>query len=167
MRIIHLPTFWTVLLDIFVWFVIHMAVVLFMIRIPRGRFEPDSFLYRVRSWEKGGRLYERVFRIKRWKSVLPDGAGWMKGRGFPKKKLASRSVHYLQSFIPETCRAELTHWVIMVFAPLFFLWNKPFVGWIMIAYALAENVPLIMAQRYNRSRLVSLCRRAITRRPVK
>ena len=167
MRIIHLSTFWTVLLDIFAWFVIHMAVVLFMIRIPRDRFGPDSFLYRVRSWEIGGRLYEKVFRIKRWKSVLPDGARWMKGRGFPKKELASRSTQYLQAFIRETCRAELTHWLTMVFAPFFFLWNKPFVGWIMIAYALAENVPLIMAQRYNRSRLVYLYRKAIRRRPVK
>ena len=69
--------------------------------------------------------------------------------------------------ICETCRAELTHWLTMVFAPFFFLWNKPFVGWIMIAYALAENVPLIMAQRYNRSRLVYLYRKAIRRRPVK
>lgn len=159
MRIIHLATFWTVALDIFSWLLIHMAVVLFMIRLPRERFNPQGRLFRVRSWEERGRIYERVFRIKRWKPVLPDGAKLMKGRGFPKKELASRDRGYLETFFVETCRAELTHWIIIFCAPFFFLWNKPVVGWIMILYALAENVPLIMAQRYNRSRLAVLCRK--------
>ncbi len=44
----------------------------------------------------------------------------------------------------------------MLFAPLFFLWNKPGIGWIMIVYALIENLPLIMAQRYNRIRFKRL-----------
>jgi len=159
MRVIHLTTFWTVLLDIFAWFVIHMAIVLVMVRVRRGRFNPDAYLYRVRPWEKEGRLYKKVFRIKHWKSILPDGAGWMKDRGFPKKHLASRDMDYLLTFAAETCRAELTHWATIFMAPFFFLWNKPVVGWIMIIYALCENLPLIMAQRYNRCRLVSLSRK--------
>ncbi len=164
MRIIHLTTFWTVALDIFAWFIIHMAVVLFMVRIPRKQFDPDSLLYRVRPWEKGGYLYQKLFRIKRWKSILPDAAGWMKSRGFPKKKLASRDMQYLKTFAVETCRAELTHWTIILCAPFFFLWNKPVVGWIMIVYALAENIPLIIAQRYNRCRLEPMCRKSLLRR---
>jgi glycosyl-4,4'-diaponeurosporenoate acyltransferase len=98
---------------------------------------------------------------------LPDGAKWMKGRGFPKKELASRDRGYMETFVLETCRAELTHWAIMLFAPFFFLWNKPAVGWIMIVYALVENLPLVMAQRYNRSRLLDLCRKAQVRRHAK
>ena len=121
MRVIHLATFWTVILDILAWFVIHMAIVLVMVRIPRDRFHPDGFIYRVRPWEKEGRLYTTVFRIKRWKSILPDGARWMKDRGFPKKQLASRKVGYLATFAAETCRAELTHWTTMLMAPFFFL----------------------------------------------
>ncbi len=167
MRILHLPTFWTVALDIVVWFVIHTGVVLLMVRVPRRRFHPDNLLYRERPWEKGGYLYEKAFRIKRWKPLLPDGAKWMKDRGFPKKRLASRDLGYLEQFLLETCRAELTHWITIFFAPFFFLWNKPFVGWIMIFYALAENVPLIMAQRYNRFRLKALCRKLRLRRPAK
>jgi glycosyl-4,4'-diaponeurosporenoate acyltransferase len=164
MRIIHLPTFWTVALDIVVWFVIHMGVVMVMVRIPQIWFHPDARLYRQRPWERGGRLYEKVFRIKRWKSLLTDGAKWMKDRGFQKKRLASRDVRYLDQFLLETCRAELTHWTTIFFAPFFFLWNKPVVGWIMIFYVLAENVPLIMAQRYNRVRLEVLCRKLRLRR---
>ncbi len=167
MRIILLSTFWTVTLDIFAWLLIHMAVVLFMIRLPQERFNPDGRLFRVRPWEKRGNIYNKVFRIKRWKSMLPDGAKWMKGRGFPKKILASRDRHYLESFLVETCRAELTHWIIIFFSPFFFLWNKTVVGWIMIFYALAENIPLIMAQRYNRSRLAVLCRKTSLGNEVK
>jgi glycosyl-4,4'-diaponeurosporenoate acyltransferase len=158
MRIIYLSTFWTVILDILAWFFIHMAIVMVMVRIPRDRFHPDHCIYRVRSWEKEGRLYNKVFHIKRWKDLLPDGASWMKDRGFPKKKLAGREMAYLRAFAAETCRAELTHWITMMMAPFFFLWNKPFVGWIMILYALLENLPLIMAQRYNRCRLERLLR---------
>ena len=74
-------------------------------------------------------------------------------RGFPKKRLAGKGNAYFLAFARETCRAEATHWVIMLFAPLFFLWNPVGVGFFMILYALAENIPLIMAQRYNRYRL--------------
>ncbi|MFO7601218.1 MAG: glycosyl-4,4'-diaponeurosporenoate acyltransferase [Candidatus Desulfacyla sp.] len=163
MRLIHLPTAITVLLDIVAWFVIHIGVVLLMVRIPQARFHQNRGLYKERPWERGGRLYERVFRIKKWKSLLPDGARWMKHRGFPKKRLDSTNEAYLNQFIAETCRAELTHWVTILFAPFFFLWNKPFVGWIMIFYAVAENLPLIMAQRYNRFRLKSLCQKLALR----
>jgi hypothetical protein len=34
MRLIHFPTFWTVVLNIIAWLIIHLAVVAFMVRIP-------------------------------------------------------------------------------------------------------------------------------------
>jgi glycosyl-4,4'-diaponeurosporenoate acyltransferase len=95
----------------------------------------------------------KLFKIKKWKEKLPDGSKLLKYNSFPKKRLAERSRPYFVSFLQETCRAELTHWVIILFAPLFFIWNKTEVGFIMIFYALIENLPLIMAQRYNRYRL--------------
>jgi glycosyl-4,4'-diaponeurosporenoate acyltransferase len=153
MRLIYLSTFWTVIIDIIAWFVIHLAVVFVAVRIPRSYFKPDNLLFRTRIWEKNGRLYQSVFGIKKWKALAPDGAGWFRDRGFPKKKLKTRNVDYLKTFLIETCRAEWTHWIIILFAPFFFLWNKPFVGFIMILYATLENLPLIMIQRYNRERL--------------
>jgi len=152
MRLIELPTLWTVILDILAWLVIHLGVVALMIRVPGDRFHPEGPLYRPRAWERAGRLYERVFRIRSWKERVPDGAGLWRDRGFPKRRLARRDASYMKAFCVETCRAELTHWVIILFAPLFFFWNKTGVGWIMIGYALAENLPLIMVQRYNRLR---------------
>ena len=153
MRIINLPTFWTILLDIFMWFIIHMGVVYGITSISRERFKPEAWLYRGRKWEQYGSFYERFFRIKTWKWRLPDGASWMKDRGFPKKTLQARSGPYLLVFQKETCRAEITHWITMFFSPLFFFWNPLWVGFFMIFYAVGENLPLIIAQRYNRARL--------------
>jgi glycosyl-4,4'-diaponeurosporenoate acyltransferase len=158
-RLIHLPTFWTVLLDIAAWFVIHLGVVLFAIRIPVRHFNPSGAFYRPRSWEKNGAVYQNFFRIKRWKKHAPDGAEFIKKGGFPKKRLKNSRTPYLRSFLLETCRAELTHWIIIFFAPFFFLWNHLWVGLIMILYALLENIPLIMVQRYNRIRFLRVLRR--------
>lgn len=152
MRLIHLPTFWTILIDIAVWFVIHMGVVFFAVRIPIPFFNPNGFLYKPRGWEKGGALYRKFFKINRWKEHVPDGARLLKDRGFPKKRLKETGNDYLYDFLLETCRAELTHWIIILFAPFFFMWNRFWVGMIMILYAVAENIPLIMVQRYNRCR---------------
>ena len=153
MRIIHLPTSWTILVDFVIWFIIHMGVVYGVVRIPTHRFNPDGWLFRTRGWEKAGNLYQDCFKIKKWKQYLPDGAPLLGSRGFPKKKLQEKTPEFLRAFLQETCRAELTHWLTMLFAPFFFLWNPLWVGFFMIFYALTENLPLIMAQRYNRARL--------------
>ncbi len=152
MRLIYLDTFWTITLDVILWAVIHLGVVFVMTRFSDKDFDPRSWLFRARPWEWEGRLYEKKFKIKKWKEYLPDGARVTQKKGFPKKRLQGKSNPYLALFIRETCRAELTHWILVFFAPFFFIWNKEGVGFIMIVYALVENLPLIMAQRYNRLR---------------
>ena len=160
MRLIHLSTTWTILLDFAAWFVIYLGFVFIAVRIPVRYFHPEGFFYRPRSWEKDGGLYQKYFRIKRWKKYAPDGAGFIKDRGFPKKRLLKTGNRYLYAFLLETCRAELTHWMPIFVAPLFFLWNRFWVGLFMIVYALIQNIPLIMIQRYNRNRFRRiLCRR--------
>jgi glycosyl-4,4'-diaponeurosporenoate acyltransferase len=153
MRLIHLPPFWTVVVDCIAWFIIHMGVVSITIRIPANRFHPNSWVFISRDWERQGNLYQEIFKIKKWKKHLLDGAAFAGKLGFPKKKLRGRSETYLGAFLIETCRAELTHWLILFFAPFFFLWNPFGVGLFMIFYAAVENLPLILAQRYNRYRL--------------
>jgi glycosyl-4,4'-diaponeurosporenoate acyltransferase len=153
LRLVDLPTGWTILLDIAVWFVVHMGIVLVLVSLPVSRFDPTAWLFRTRAWEAGGRLYERVFRIRAWKEHLPDAAEWMRHGSFPKRHLERRSTPYLERFARETCRAEVTHLLTMLWAPAFFLWNPVWVGWLMIGYAMAENVPLAIAQRYNRLRI--------------
>ena len=150
--IVHLPGPLTIVIDFAVWLVIHLAVSLAIARLRPDSFNPESWSYRERAWERSGRTYTQFLRIKSWKRLLPDGAALAKG-GFRKRHLGSRDSAYIWRFILETCRAELTHWVIFGFSIVFFIWNDWWIGMIMIAYAFVVNVPCIVTQRYNRIRL--------------
>lgn len=150
--IFHLATPVTIIIDIVAWFIIHMSVSYIMSRQPLASFKPDSWLYRQRNWEKNGRIYERLFRLKSWKKKLPDGAAVFKN-GFEKKRLKETSQRYLLDFISETCRAELTHWIVLLFGFIFLIWNIWWVGIVMIIYATIANMPCIITQRYNRIKL--------------
>jgi len=150
--IFHLATPITIIIDIVAWFIIHMSVSYIMSRQPLASFKPDSWLYRQRNWEKNGRIYERLFRLKSWRKKLPDGAAVFKN-GFEKKRLKETSQRYLLDFISETCRAELTHWIVLLFGFIFLIWNIWWVGIVMIIYATIVNMPCIITQRYNRIKL--------------
>ncbi|MDW7658435.1 MAG: glycosyl-4,4'-diaponeurosporenoate acyltransferase [Bacillota bacterium] len=151
MRLIDMPAFWAVLADCVAWFIIHMGVSLCTLHLPDCWFDRDTFLYRIRSWEQSGLFWQRSFRVRSWKHRLPDGAAILK-KGFAKKQMKASNPAWLSLFIRESRRAELTHWIIMPFSLLFFLWNPPAVGWFMILYAVIMNLPCIIAQRFNRPR---------------
>jgi glycosyl-4,4'-diaponeurosporenoate acyltransferase len=119
--------------------------------MPARWFRPGS----ARAWENGGRFYERSFAIKRWKDRLPDAASWFAG-GFAKGTLSARDPEYLARFLRETRRGELCHWVAIGCAPAFFIWNPWWGELVIIAYALAANLPCILVQRYNRARFLKL-----------
>lgn len=150
-----------VIVNIAAWAILHIVPAWLGMRVPPGRFDHRARLYRERRFERGGRLYERLFAIRRWKGLLPDGARLFTG-GFAKKNLAPGDdpAAYYTRFVQETCRGELVHWIVLGCAALFFLWNPPWAGWIMVGYALLVNLPCILAQRYNRIRLVRLLHRA-------
>jgi len=84
--IFHLSSLWTIAIDIIVWFCIHLGVSVLISMKEQGTFNPESWLYRDRDWEKSGRIYEVIFKIKGWKRFLPDGAA-VSRNGFRKKKL--------------------------------------------------------------------------------
>ena len=150
--IFHLPSLWTLAIDIIVWFCIHLGVSALISMKGQGTFNPESWLYKERGWERDGKAYQAFLRIKTWKGLLPDGAAVF-SNGFRKKHLSNRDGAYIRRFILETCRAELTHWIIFAFSVTFFIWNVWWVGIIMIAYAFIVNIPCVITQRYNRIRL--------------
>jgi len=152
MPVFRLSHFWIIFLDIFVWLLIHLGVSYLCTLIPLSFFKKDIRWFRIRSWERQGMFYQRPLRIKVWRKVIPDGGGLFK-KGFPKKKLQSSDAGYMETFLYETKRAELTHWLAIIPVPLFFLWNIWWVGIIMIAYAILANLPCIMLQRFNRARI--------------
>ena len=158
MRFIVLTTFWTIMLDVFTWFVIHMGISYIMTQLRVEFFDSMGWLFRKRRWENNGKIYETLFQVKSWKGLLPDAASWFKG-GFPKRKLVSVNADFLKRFIVETCRGEITHWIIFLYSPLFFLWNHAWVGFLMIGVGAMFNLPCLIAQRYNRIRIEILLKK--------
>ena len=71
------------------------------------------------------------------------------------------------ALIPTTCAASSAKpgaansatGVALGCAPVFFLWNPWWADLVMVAYALAANLPCILAQRYNRLRFQRLLAR--------
>ena len=152
MRVFHFTLLWTVVVDCIAWFLIHMGVSYIMTQMRLEYFNPQSWIFRRRGLENDGRIYEGIFFVKKWKSLLPEGAVLF-AQGFRKKRLKGKNTEYFRMFVAETCRSEGVHWVTMIFAPLFFLWNPFWVGVSMMLYAVIVNAPCIITQRYNRIRL--------------
>lgn len=145
------------------WPAIHLGFAWGGTRLPPAWFASDAWFFRPTALEQGGAVYERWFRIKRWKGTLPDGAAWIQD-GFPKKSLARVDTPYMERFLAETRRSEAIHWAVFCASGLFFLWNSLPVGLAMVAYAAAANLPCIAIQRYNRIRLQRLLARRRGRR---
>jgi len=145
--LIELPIGWIVVLNVAGWPVIQFGLAWLFTRMPVAWFNPGVG----HAWEQGGRFYEHWFGIRRWKDRLPDAARWF-GGGFAKGRLSGTKADYLSRFIRETWRGELCHWFALGCTPVYFLWNPWWADLVMVAYALAANLPCILAQRYNRSR---------------
>jgi len=118
MRFILLSTFWTILLDVFAWLVIHMGVSYGVTQCKPDVFDRTGWLFRARTWEKNGKIYETHLKVKTWKDRLPDAAPWFKG-GVSKRTLASLNADTLERFVVETCRGKQRTGSVF-FARLFF-----------------------------------------------
>ncbi|MCY0901041.1 MAG: glycosyl-4,4'-diaponeurosporenoate acyltransferase [Firmicutes bacterium] len=138
---------------IFFWLVVHLGASLLGFRMADRHFEHDSWLYKIRPFERSRRFY-RFLRVHQWKDRLPEGDALVKD-GFRKKHLMSGplTTDYLDKFCIESRRAEYVHWIAMAPGPLFFLSGNIAVGVSMTLYAALANLPCILAQRYNRERL--------------
>ncbi len=155
MNPIYLSSELAIALDLVAWLAIHLWTAWLGSRLPARKLARDSWLCRQRAWEHGGELNARSFGIRRWKHLLPDGASLFPD-GFAKRHLRATSSEYLETFIRETRRAELSHWLAVLAVPVFFVWNPWWVGLAMLGYALAANGPCIITQRYNRARLLKV-----------
>ncbi len=63
---------------------------------------------------------------------------------------------YFLRFMLETRRGEFAHWLVILFSPVFFIWNPFIFGVVNIIYSLIANLPCIFVQRYNRIRFSKL-----------
>jgi glycosyl-4,4'-diaponeurosporenoate acyltransferase len=158
MRIVYLSRFWTIVIDSLAWAIIQPGIAYLSMRFPPSLLEPDAWLFRTRTWEEEGEIYDRLLKVRRWKGRLPSGGTLFAG-GFSMGHVESREANYLRTWLIETCRAELCHWLAILPAALFFLWNPPWLGAIMVLYAVLFNAVPIVVQRHNRPRLRAILRR--------
>lgn len=155
MQIFFLPPLIAILLCFIVWPLLQVTAALICTQLPDRFFDYTAWFYQAHSWEQDGVIYEKLFRVRRWKKYLPDGGSLVKG-GFEKKKLVSFSKDNLDKYLLESCRAEMIHWLAILPFWLFGFFTPPEVIFYMLLYALAINTPCIIAQRYNRPRIVRI-----------
>lgn len=134
------------------WVAIEIGSGFLVHHFPAGWFGRDRWLTRERGWERGGRTYQRLFGVRRWKDRLPEAGDWFAG-GMRKRLQANHTREQLAALIEETRRAEITHWLPFPLSFSFFLWNPPEIAIWMPIVALLGNAPFIMVQRYNRPRI--------------
>ena len=159
MQLVFLPLGVTLLIDCLAWALFHVIAGYVAWRTPDARLSADKGLFRFRKWEKQEGFYRKVLRIHRWKGFFPEAGGFFPG-GFSKKRMLNRQPGYMERFVRETRRGELSHWLSMLPAPLFFLWNDWRIGIGMLVYALVVNLPFIAINRFNRRRFKETLRMA-------
>lgn len=124
-------------------------------KIPDKVYSYKRWIFRERKWEKGGEVYHRILKVKHWKNRLPELGDFLKSV-FPKKHIKEYSQKYLQIYLIESCKAELTHWCIILSSWLFLLWCDLKISAIIGLVAAVLNLPYVAIQRYNRPRIVKL-----------
>ncbi len=158
MQILFLPDAAALLLCFAIWPLFQVFAALVCRRLPDRLLNPSSFYFRSHNWEKSLRIYERVFKIRKWKKYLPDGGAVVKG-GYKKKRLTDFSEENLKRFLIESCRAELTHIFAIPPFVLFGLFVPVYVVGLMLVYSILVNIPCVVSQRYNRPRVAALLNR--------
>lgn len=141
--------------NLFVFMIISLIHTSISIKLPITIFHFNSWLFRVRNWEKDGYFYQRWFSVKRWKNSLPELSDFLSFL-FSKKQMKQYSTDYLYRFALETCRAELVHWCIIISSLLFTQWNHTGISLFIFVFAVLCNLPYIIIQRYNRPRILSI-----------
>ena len=150
-----------VAVDIVAWGVVHAGTGYLAHRLPDSCCDHDSGVFRIRRWERSGKLW-RLLRVHRWKDRVPEAGGFFAG-GTSKRTLPSSTDAGLVRFASLTRRAELAHWFAALAAPVFLLWNPLWITGLMVIYGVLVNAPFVVIQRYNRWRVLGILARRSSR----
>lgn len=129
--------------------------------LPRAWFHPDRFPFRAFSWEREGKIYDKL-RIRDWKDQLPDMSRVMKDM-IPKRVGTCPTAEKVMILVRETCVAELIHWLLALCGGVVYLFWKNSVGVLLSFLVFLGNLPFILIQRYNRPALLALAKRLAAR----
>lgn len=155
MQIFYFSNTVGILLSIVFWGFFQVLSATICYKLPDYFFNYNSFLFRPKTLEKNGEIYKSLFKIHKWKKFLPDGAAIIKF-GYKKRNMTDFSKQNLNQFLTESCRAELGHLLSITPFWVFGFFLPPISIPIMFVYALIINIPCILAQRYNRPRILKL-----------
>ncbi|MFZ3591653.1 glycosyl-4,4'-diaponeurosporenoate acyltransferase [Bacillus sp. DJP31] len=142
-------------INVVVWLFIHLLGTYIPSKFSLAFIKSIQWFPPIQSWEV---KWHNKLRIKKWKEKVPDAADWFFG-GIKKRDICMKSKKGMQRFILESKRAELSHYLQILPAPIFFTFNDFYSGWFMILYAFCFHTPFIFIQRYNRYRLESILSR--------
>lgn len=140
--IIHIVTF----------IIFSVIITLLSIISPERCYNYKNWMFKERAWEKHGKLYQEMFKVKIWKNHLPELADFIKFI-FPKKSINDFRIETILKYMRESCKAEFAHWCIILSSVVFLFYDgiPTFIYMLLIAAAL--NLPFIIIQRYNRPRI--------------
>ena len=153
MKIIKLIIQKDFVLNLFIFFLLSALITYLSNRLPESFYSVKGRLLRERPWENGGRIYQKLFKVKQWKKFLPELSDFVKSV-FPKKEIKEFTKVYMKKYIFESCKSEMTHWGIIFSSLLFFFWCESGTAFLMITIAITLNLPYIIIQRYNRPRIM-------------
>lgn len=119
-------------------------------RVMKNRADHTRKWYQLRPWEQ--KLY-RFLRVKKWKNKLPTYT----------PESFSNQKHTWEEIAQAMCQAELVHEtnILLSFVPLAAsIWFGSFAVFLITSLAgAAFDLLFVIIQRYNRARVVKLCRR--------
>ena len=166
MQILFLPKIYAIALCFLLWAVIQTLISYLCLKVPDRYFNTERFPFAPFGFEQKGAFYRKWLLVHKWKKYLPDGGALM-GVEFRKKNLEHVTQDNLQRFLLESCRAEMTHVIAILPFWIFGFIAPPEVIWMMLIYAVAVNLPCIIAQRYNRPRIRILMEKRFQKRDSK
>ena len=129
--------------------------------LPRNYCCEKGF-FSCHAWEDEGNFYDHVFHVKKWKDHSFDLSKAF-GDVQTKKPGMQRDPEVYQMILQETCAAEITHWMLILFSPLMLLIVTKTGRFLLLICYITANLGDIIIQRYNRPRMFKVYQKLVKR----
>ncbi len=106
-----------------------------------------KFPYRAYKFERKGRFYAENFDIDAWYGLLPIKYN---RENINSMKIEKADILTLKNYLTFTCRSELCILINCLYLPFAFLFNAPYMGFILGILVVMFNLPFLAANRYVR-----------------
>jgi len=154
-QVVYLPDFYTLVLFFLLWPAFQVGALMICQMIRPVCFSQNAVLFRCRKWENGGKIYQQIFKVRKWKKYLPESGALLIGT-YTKRRLLNLTEDDLRRLVTESCRTELSHYLAITPFWVFGFFAPPRIILFMLLYSLIVNLPCIITQRYNRPRIVRM-----------